>query len=376
VDISNYYIFHAMVIVSQKHRLPRRRIMLCDSKVAIILTSGLLLLVVALSLYDNPRSLKDDVVEVVYHKKVKSGWDASGMKLYNDMVLKLSTTGSRNTTMYPPGKTKPFHVSDEVCKNKNFWGRAENGGWERGTLNIFNKYINIETTVVDFGTWIGPTILYHGQFSLRSFGIEADPVAFAVAEKNVELNKNSNPTWGKRVSVDSGCVVRPEDAGKLTMKSGKMPGGSMSGIGKNVYGDKGEKAIKWEVQCYTLPDLFENYWGIQKPYKDVFIKIDIETYECKLIPSFYNWLKDEQFLPKMFISFHPKIDECTDIEYEGVLKFLSLYDHVRVKTDSEVFPSKGATLSNIKSLQKATLDFIVYQNHHVQKFEAKPEEVK
>ena len=88
-----------------------------------------------------------------------------------------------------------------------------------------------------------------------------------------------------------------------------------------------KRAVKWEVQCYTLPDIFENYWGIQKPYKDVFIKIDVETYECKLVPSFYDWLKGEKYLPTMYISFHPQIQKCTEEECKTVLMFIGLYDN-------------------------------------------------
>jgi len=184
------------------------------------------------------------------------------------------------------------------------------------------------------------TLLYHGQFSRQSFGIEADPVAYgestyssffrrimlnilthrayafkinmATVEGNVELNKLRHYPWADRVSVDSGCVARPEDVGQLTMKAGSKPGHSVSGLGDHVAFEK-EDAVTWQVQCYTLPDLFENYWGIQKPYEDVFIKIDIESYECKLVPSLYEWLKDETHLPKMYISFHPQIEGCTEM---------------------------------------------------------------
>eukprot|EP00970_Alexandrium_tamarense_P012440 scaffold2918_cov230-Alexandrium_tamarense.AAC.14 len=212
------------------------------------------------------------------------------------------------------------------------------------------------------GTWIGPTLLYHGQYALRAFGIEADPVAFATVEYNVELNRKLNPSWGTKVTVDSGCVARPEDVGQLTMKAGGgKAGGSMSGLGA-VYHDKGEASATWKVSCYTLPDIFEKYWGIQKPYKDVFIKIDIESYEFKLVPSFYDWLKDETFLPKMYISFHPQIESCSDEEFDGVLKFLKLYDHARVHADNADLQLKTATVHDLKEKLQ---DVVLYQDHHL-----------
>jgi len=103
------------------------------------------------------------------------------------------------------------------------------------------------------------------------------------------LNRKRNPEWGKRVSIDSACVSCLEDVGILSMKAGGSSAGeSMSGInGGKVALDKGADATTWQVKCYTLPVIFD-FWGLEKPYKDVFIKIDIESYECKLIPSFYD----------------------------------------------------------------------------------------
>lgn len=237
-------------------------------------------------------------------RRVESGWDDRGVALYNATRDDLPRHGVRDLTYWHYQHRGTFRVSKNECHNRNFWEIASRGGWEMGTFNIFEKYVNEnETTVIDFGTWIGPTMIHHGSFSKRSIGIEADPVAYAVAEYNIELNRE-HKSWGDRVSVDSGCVVRPEDRGVMEMTAGKNPGRSMSGIGEKVMG---ASSFKWFVECYTLPELFDDYWRIDKPYRDVMIKIDVETYECKLIPSFYDWLKDEEYLPKMFISFHPQI---------------------------------------------------------------------
>lgn len=303
-----------------------------------------------------------------FPRKIDSGWDAMGNKLYHDRVLSLSTMGVINTTVYPPMVPWPsnlsggFFVSRDECANRNFWGRLANGGWERQTFKIFNKYINPgKTTVVDFGTWIGPTLLYHGGFSKLSFGIEADPVAYAVAEYNVALNRKLNPEWGRRVSVDSACISRPEDVGRMTMKAG-VPGESMSGIGDKVYQNP-QTLVKWQVQCYSLPDIFENYWNIRRPYKDVFLKIDVESYECKLMPSFYDWLKGEKFLPKFYISFHPQIEMCSDEEFQGVLRFVRLYDRIRVWGGNNLWkPRNDTDLEEVKKVFSA--DVILYQDRH------------
>ena len=311
----------------------------------------------------HPASKSSSSLSLTIPTKLESGWDDTGRKLYSESVATLSGIGFKNVTIL--NKHGPIFVSNQECNNRDFWGRASSGGWEPRTFRIFDKYVTGETTVIDFGTWIGPTLLYHGQFSKHSFGIEADPVAYAVAEYNVDLNRKLNPEWGKHVSIDSACVSRPEDAGFLTMKAGGRPGASMSGINGKVAQDRGENSVSWQVKCYTLPDIFD-FWGLEKPYKDVFIKIDIESYECKLIPSFYDWLKDEIFLPKMFINYHPSIRNCSDEEWKGLMKFLKLYDHVRIGTDSKDLALKKETTFGDFMKMAGKRDFIVYQNQHAE----------
>mmetsp|Transcript_24283 Transcript_24283/g.51512 ORF Transcript_24283/g.51512 Transcript_24283/m.51512 type:complete len:367 (+) Transcript_24283:135-1235(+) len=298
-------------------------------------------------------------------EKVESGWDDRAIQLYNRTLDELPQLGARNLTYWKFRHRGTFRVSNNQCGNHNFWEVASRGGWETDTFRIFEQYVNEnETIVVDFGTWIGPTLIHHGSFSKRSIGIEADPVAYAVAEYNVELNK-AHRSWGDRVTVDSGCVASPEDKGVLEMKAAKFPGASMSGIGEKVA--KNVAAV-WTVYCYTLPELFEEYWHIERPYHDVMIKIDVESYECKLIPSFYDWLKDEEHLPKMFMSFHPDIQYCTNEEYEGVLKFLRLYDHVLFDNKVEFGALRTATGEEFRKLIDSRKTVVIYQNHHAEKF--------
>ena len=300
------------------------------------------------------------------YRKIESGWDDRGVALYNSTTATLPSLGYRNITFWHFQHRGQFFVSNNECNNRNFWEVASRGGWEYDTFAIFEKYVTPnETIVVDFGTWIGPTLLHHGSFSRRSFGIEADPVAFAVGSYNVELNRNKS--WGGHVTIDSACVSRPEDVGTMEMKAGGDAGQSMSGIGDHVAKERRD-AKKWFVNCYTLPDIFDNYWGIEKPYKDVFIKIDVESYECKLVPSFYDWLKWETYLPKMFITFHPQIQKCTDEETEGVLRFLRLYDHVKAGDKEEFLVHNATSVEDFHSKVNWQNGIILYQDHHAKRF--------
>ena len=104
----------------------------------------------------------------------------------------------------------------------------------------------------------------------------------------------------------------------------------------------------------------QNHWGIQKPYKDVFIKIDVETYECKLVPSFYDCLKGEKSLPTMYISFHSQIQKCTEEEYKTVLMFIGLYDNVVLSRKIGAKPNHPSDEFVTANIQK-THSIIVYQ---------------
>ena len=62
----------------------------------------------------------------------------------------------------------------------------------------------------------------------------------------------------------------------MTMRAGGQSGKSMSGINEKVFQNRGARSVAWKVRCYSIPDIFENYWGIRRPYKDVFLKIDVD----------------------------------------------------------------------------------------------------
>eukprot|EP00980_Cylindrotheca_fusiformis_P028832 scaffold22653_cov119-Cylindrotheca_fusiformis.AAC.13 len=208
-----------------------------------------------------------------------------------------------------------IRVNEESNTNGKFWEKI-NGklDWEPNTFAAFQKYVSNETVVIDFGAWIGSTVLYHAQLSRRSYGIEADPAAYAILETNVQLNPHLP------VSVTPACISSPEDVGIMLMKG--KPGSSMSGITEKlaVHPTSG-----WKVQCSSLPTVLER-WGIDMDMQPVFIKIDVESYECKLLPSMYDWLKDRKRLPTLFVSFHPQIADCEKSEWASVLKVFKLYN--------------------------------------------------
>jgi len=109
-------------------------------------------------------------------------------------------------------------------------------------------------------------------------------------------------------------------------------GNSGSGVGNRVFSATSQE---WSVNGYSLPYLF-GMWGVQLKHDPVFIKIDIESYECSLVPSFYDWFREEAVLPTIFVSFHPQIEPCTRSQMEKVLEVFKLFEQVTCKDDKEV----------------------------------------
>ena len=209
-----------------------------------------------------------------------SGWNAKGLELYNGHTRWLASQGKIHICIPP---LKNITVNEESNTGGRFWDKIDGHlNWEKNTFAIFQKYVTKETIVIDFGAWIGPTILYHAQLSKRSYGMEADPVAYATLESNVKLNPQLP------ITIVPACVSNPQDAGIVKMKG--VPGNSMSGMTdkKAWHAKVGRHATAtWKVQCYTLPTLMDG-WRINLEAQPVLIKIDIESYECKLFPSFYD----------------------------------------------------------------------------------------
>lgn len=187
-----------------------------------------------------------------------------------------------------------FNVNDHP-----FWKSVHD--WEPETFKLFQKEITKNTILVDFGTWIGPTILYGANKAKKSYGIEPDPAAFKMVSENVALNPHLN------IQMTAGCV---SDVDAIVQMKSKRPGNSESSTNK-IFHDDGGPLTKWFVQCYTLENYFK-MWGIDSETDDIFIKVDVESAECSLLPSWYHWLKGMRRKPRIYISMHPQITKCTD----------------------------------------------------------------
>ena len=197
--------------------------------------------------------------------------------------------------------------------SNQFWEHVNSRTWELETYKHFNQFLNRGTTLVDFGTWIGPTILYGAQIAGRTLGIEADPAAFA--EANINLNLNTDKI--KNAIIQPACVSTLE--GVQGMHSAGA-GNSCSGLGKVACG---EVTQSWSVQCYHLQTLFKK-WDIDLGM-NTFIKIDIESHECELLPHLKEWLLTVQTKPTLHVAMHGQIRSCSPSQYHQINQLIWQY---------------------------------------------------
>ena len=287
-----------------------------------------------------------------------SGWDETAEKLYHTQITICAETSRatpekiKEITLPPLG---PFtfyagpitgHQSPELLT----WYAQDIQTWEPNTFRTYLTYLTAATHYIDFGTWVGPTLLFAAQMVEVAVGIEADPVAFAVVSYNTKLNRNR--PWGDRVHLVAGGVgpggnVNPTPQSQVMKSYGA--GGSCSGfsaLAPHCANEK-KKTIQWEVNTFSLPTVMKNY---HIPFlSTTFIKVDVESFECVLLPSWLSWIKgNKDKKPTFFISFHAH-GKCSDEQYKIINEIAHsfkaiLFDDGKPAPLSETWKYFGETL--------------------------------
>lgn len=173
-----------------------------------------------------------------------------------------------------------------------FWARVSDGRWEPESFQLFDRFVDEKTTVIDFGAWIGPTVLYLAQISARTLAFEADPEAYALLAQNLSLN--ADKTWHDRIEAHH-CGIH-HSGQPITLGAHKQAGDSMSSV--LMQGSD----TTWQVPTRTLQDVIGAACG---PDEKVFVKMDIEGGEFEMLPHLGPLLADPRIT--FYISMHPGI---------------------------------------------------------------------
>lgn len=172
----------------------------------------------------------------------------------------------------------------------DFWRKLENDVWEPRTFKVFDHFLDQDSTYLDIGAWIGPTLLYAAQLAKASYAFEPDPVAFQ--ELSLNFRSNAQAAWKRRVRIYQQAV--DHQPGTLRLGSRGGWGDSMSSV---LFSN--EPACQ-EVEKIPLTDFFSKH-HLQSG--KVFIKMDVEGGEYHLLPHLRKLLSQPDLV--LYLSVHP-----------------------------------------------------------------------
>lgn len=190
-------------------------------------------------------------------------------------------------------KTTKITIGDVSFKvyeggREKFWKKINEGRWEPYTIQIFNKFITKETTMLDIGAWIGVTSLYAAKKAKRVVSFEPDVTAFKQISENIQLNPDVN-----NVELNNACVG--VENGTVMISPQNEPGDSSSSILLAIEGEG------WEVPSLAFDQLIVEK-EIMEP---IFIKMDVEGYEYELAPILVNIFR--KYDVTLCLSTHPRV---------------------------------------------------------------------
>ena len=200
-----------------------------------------------------------------------------------------------------------------------FWGRVDRGEWEPTTFLVYKHALAVRAgVVIDFGSWIGPTVLAAALLpSTRVYGFEVDPVAFsqlavnvagnaAVAAKTEVLFIGIGNELGSRVFGSGACST------------------TMGDSCSSQIADPNNPSQRWEVSTLTLPQFVEAA-GIS--LMDIsLIKIDTEGAELFILPTLVAWFSHWPGpKPSVWLSLHGKFLREAPLWQQEVAEVMRLF---------------------------------------------------
>lgn len=79
---------------------------------------------------------------------------------------------------------------------------------------------------------------------------------------------------------------------------------------------------------YTLQTLFQ-HWDVDPNREHVFVKMDVESYECALLPSWKEWSASLVRKPTLYLSMHENVTPCTEDEYKAIAEVAATYRYTQ-----------------------------------------------
>ena len=152
----------------------------------------------------------------------------------------------------PAGEPKTITFADghavRVYPHAHYdWWSSVSEGWEADSLRALKFFLTLKkervghSIEVDFGCWIGPTVLFSAPYADAVWAMEPDADAFREAYHNVKLN----PEVAAKTNVQQLCIS--DKAGAIKMYG--RPGDSMSTLIHETKDEQKKGYTSWQVEC-------------------------------------------------------------------------------------------------------------------------------
>jgi FkbM family methyltransferase len=180
--------------------------------------------------------------------------------------------------------------SDYNLVHGDLWDRIDRNAWEPHTYKVLKtvlvSYGGVEggAEYLDFGAWIGPTVLFAAHFASRVWTLEPDTMAAEMLIANFEIPENADIR--KKTRVFHECIA--EKAGILKIQGLGQSGSRINrdSIVKFEHEVSGGK--EWNIPCRSLPQFYQ-----EEGMKNLrLVKMDVEGAEMTVLPSLGSWFQE------------------------------------------------------------------------------------
>lgn len=191
-------------------------------------------------------------------------------------------------------QTKTFHIRGRAINAavpdpyfESYWRSVEEGRWESDAYSVFDRHVDADTVCFDLGAYIGFTCCYLAGISKATHAFEPDPEAFRVLEATVAANDLPNLHIHSAAAGTTASTVRI-----MSSYSGGNSGSSL--LMRNP-------KSSWEVPMVDICAFVDAH----ADGGPVFMKIDIEGYEYKLLRTLLPvWRRHRA---TVFLALHPQV---------------------------------------------------------------------
>lgn len=235
---------------------------------------------------------------------------ANSMKIVNQDTCILELSGKRTFTVF----------------NHWFWSEFVNG-WEPQTWNFYHRFSVNGGSVIDVGSWIGPTALIavlNGASKVTL--VEANHVTL----KELNMTKMFDPELDEKWQLMEGCVSDRDGIIEFGSETGELKSTSASS-------DRGSGSKVAALR-------YENIMNSAK--EPSIIKIDIEGTEVTILEEIINYSPN---CAAIWLSWHPPLWQNFSLSYHKLTELLK--DHFVLNSALE--PIETSTLWDmISSIEK------------------------